>query len=68
MKAGSRIRAALTATARGVHTVASELTARSVQFYGGCALIGFGSNRLAIVGAILVLHAAIGPFLVRREG
>lgn len=57
-----------TAVGRAVRALAREFSARTVQFYGGCAMIAFGSDRLAVVGGILVLHAAVAPLLSRREG
>ena len=52
----------------GLPAIGRELSVRTVQFYGGVALIGFGSTRLAIAGAVLAVHAVVGPLLVRRGG
>ena len=44
-----------------------ELSPRTLQFYGGCALIGLAMGQWEIVGGILVLHAILGPLLSRWE-
>lgn len=46
-----------------------EIDARTVQFYGGLALIGFTAGwRLTAVGALLVAHAVIVPLIITRRG
>lgn len=56
------------ALARAARAAGEELSARTVQFYGGCLLVGFAPPRLAVMGWILVVHAALAPLLGRREG
>jgi hypothetical protein len=46
--------------------VALDLDARDLEFFVGLALIGFAPWRLAVVGAVLVLHAVFGGALVAR--
>jgi len=41
---------------------------RDAEFFGGLVLIGFAPWRLAVVGAVLVLHAVFGGALVSRLG
>ena len=45
---------------------ALDLDMQDVHFYGGLALVGFGSTRLMIVGAVLAAHAWLTPLMTRR--
>jgi hypothetical protein len=55
------------ALARFIAQLRAELSARTVEFYGGLLLVGAAPLRWAIVGGVLVLHAIVAPRLWRQE-
>jgi len=44
---------------------ALDFDLRDAEFYGGLILVGAGTGRWPIVGAVLAAHAWATPFLLR---
>jgi hypothetical protein len=65
----TRLSALVRALGRWVadHWTALGFDLRDAEFYGGLVLVGCAGGRWPIVGAVLALHAWIGPLLAARR-